>query len=118
MSSWMGTSVLMVARNLEKTICSLFVSTFVFRAPFNWSVLASRFSMLPNWAMSFCAVFSPTPGQPGMLSDASPIRPSMSMTCRVDWMSNFALTSSVPITSNPPVCLGRYMKTCSPTSWP
>ena len=42
----------------------------------------------------------------------------MSMTCRVDWMSNFALTSSVPITSKPPVCLGRYMKTCSPTSWP
>ena len=36
---------------------------------------------LPYWAMSFMAVFSPMPGTPGMLSDASPISASTSTTC-------------------------------------
>jgi len=84
MSSLIGTSTLMVARNLEKAIISRFASTLVLSAPFSRSVWASRFSMLPNSATSFCAVFSPTPGQPGMLSEESPISPSMSMTCSVD----------------------------------
>ena len=117
-SSWIGTSILIVARNLEKVISSLLVSTFVFKAPFSWSVCSSRFSILPNSAISFWAVFSPTPGQPGILSEASPISPSMSITCAGDWISNFAFTSSMPITSKPPVCLGRYMNTLFVTSWP
>ena len=115
--SSMGTSVLMVARNLEKVMSSLLVSTFVFKAPFNWSVLANNFSMLPNWAISFCAVFSPTPGQPGILSDESPIKPSISITCKGDSMSNLAFTCSMPITSNSlSPYLGRYIKTFSLTS--
>ena len=73
-------SILIVAKNLENSIIFRLVSTFVFNAPFNSSVWESRFSMLPYWAMSFCAVFSPTPGQPGMLSDESPISPNISMT--------------------------------------
>ena len=118
MSSLMGTSILIVARNLEKIIISRLFSTFVFNAPFSLSVCSRRFSILPNSLISFCAVFSPTPGHPGILSEASPINPSMSITCWVDWMSNLAFTCSIPITSNPPVCLGRYMNTFSDTNWP
>ena len=47
---------------LMSSTCS---STFFFIAPFSWSMLASKFSMLPNSLMSFTAVFSPTPGHPG-----------------------------------------------------
>ena len=53
MLSSIGTSVLMVAKNLEKAIISLLVSTFVFNAPFNSLEWERRFSMLPNWAISF-----------------------------------------------------------------
>lgn len=35
--------------------------------------------MLPYSAMSFWAVFGPMPGMPGMLSEASPMRPRRSM---------------------------------------
>jgi len=79
-SSSMGTSVFMVAKNLEKTISSLLASILVLTAPFNFSVFSKRFSILPNSEISFWAVFSPTPGQPGILSEASPIKPNMSIT--------------------------------------
>ena len=79
--SSIGVSVLIVARKRENLICSTLLSTLVFKAPLSLSVLASRFSMLPNSCRSFTAVFSPTPGQPGMLSLLSPIRPSRSITC-------------------------------------
>ena len=119
MSSWIGTSILIVARNFEKMIISRFVSTFVFNAPFNWSVCSRRFSMLPNSAINFWAVFSPTPGHPGILSEESPISPSISITCAGDWISNLAFTCSIPITSNSlSPYLGRYMNTWSVTSWP
>jgi hypothetical protein len=70
----------MVAKNLEKTISSLLASILVLTAPFNFSVFSKRFSILPNSEISFWAVFSPTPGQPGILSEASPIKPNMSIT--------------------------------------
>ena len=75
-----GTSILIVARKREKIICSLFSSILVLSAPFSSSVLCSNTSILPNSFSSFTAVFSPTPGQPGILSDASPIKPSKSIT--------------------------------------
>ena len=96
----MGTSILMVARNLEKVIISLLFSTLVRSAPFKSSTCSSKFSMLPYSAINFCAVFSPTPGHPGILSEASPMSPSISMTWEGDWMSNLAFTCSTPITSN------------------
>ncbi len=96
-----GTSVLIVTRNFENSICSLFSSTFFFNAPFSSSVRASRLSIDPNCVMSFTAVFSPTPGQPGTLSDVSPIRPSRSITCVVDSMPYFSHTSFSPIFSMP-----------------
>nr|WP_278778132.1 hypothetical protein [Bacteroides nordii] len=72
----MGTSVLIVARNLEKVINSRFVSTFVFRAPFSWSVCSKKIFDAYRIRQSTSGLsFSPTPGQPGMLSDASPISP-------------------------------------------
>ena len=36
--------------------------------------------MVPYCLMSVCAVFSPMPGTPGILSDASPMRPMISIT--------------------------------------
>ena len=46
---------------------------------FSSSTWAYAFSMVPNCASIFWAVFSPTPGSPGTLSDASPIRAFSSM---------------------------------------
>ena len=105
-----GTSILMVARNREKIICSLFSSILVFNAPLSSLVRSSKASMLPNSFRSFTAVFSPTPGQPGILSEVSPIKPNKSITCSWLCSSYLAFTSSGPITSKPPVCLGRYIK--------
>ena len=44
-------------------------------APFSFSALCSVFSSVPYFCKSFIAVFSPTPGIPGRLSELSPIRP-------------------------------------------
>jgi hypothetical protein len=74
-----GTSVMMVARSLESSAWSEWVSTSSFCRPLSLAELAMRFSIEPNSAMSFWAVFGPMPGMPGMLSEASPIRPSRSM---------------------------------------
>jgi len=49
--------------------------------------------------MSFTAVFSPTPGQPGKLSAESPIRASRSTTVCVVGMPYFSHTSRGPIVS-------------------
>ena len=117
-SSWMGTSVLMVTRNLENLICSMFSSTFFFIAPFSWSVFSSRLSIEPNWLISFTAVFSPTPGQPGTLSAVSPIRPRRSMTWSVLLMPYFSQTSVGPSFSMPAApCPGRRMNIPGRTSW-
>jgi len=113
-----GTSVLMVAKNLENSICERFSSTLVFKAPFNRSVFASRFSIPPKSAISLTAVFSPTPGQPGMLSELSPINPNMSITCSGDCMPYFVFISSGPKISKSPPNLGRYMKMCDDTNCP
>ena len=79
--SSMGTSVLIVARNFDILISSVAASTFNRILPFSWVVFESRPSTDPNALISFTAVFSPTPGQPGKLSTASPISASKSMTC-------------------------------------
>ena len=97
-----GASVTIVARNFENFICSALLSTFARRAPFIWSVLASRFSTEPNCAMSFSAVTSPTPGHPGMLSTLSPISASRSITWRGDLSLYRSHTSSTPRISNSP----------------
>ena len=69
-----------VARNFDMRMSSVCASTFVFSAPLSWSVWLMRFSTFPNCAMSFTAVFSPTPGQPGKLSALSPMSARRSMT--------------------------------------
>ena len=61
----MGTSVQMVARYFDILMSSTWVSIRSRNFPFSWSVCVSSSSMLPNWLMSFLAVTSPTPGQPG-----------------------------------------------------
>ena len=99
MLSEMFTSVLMVARNFENRIFSVFSSTFFFRAPVSRWVFCSSCSMEPNCFISFTAVFSPTPGHPGILSAVSPISPSRSITCEVLLISYFCFTSSTPISS-------------------
>ena len=102
-SRGVGASSIMVASFFERMPCSRKVSTFSFCFPFSLSVFARRPSRLPNSANSFAAVFSPIPGIPGMLSTASPIRPSRSITWLTFWMLNFAQTSASPsISALPP----------------
>ena len=113
-----GTSVFIVARNLENSICSLFSSTFFFIAPLSDSVLASRFSMLSYSVSSFTAVFSPTPGHPGMLSELSPMSPRRSITWSTRLSPHFSSTSFSPKVSKPPPNRGRNIYRRSPTSCP
>ena len=49
--------------------------SFFCRAPFSSAAWASAFSSVPYFSRSLRAVFSPTPGIPGKLSELSPIRP-------------------------------------------
>ena len=80
-STAQGASQMMVASRLDSSACSRLVSRVCFTRPVNSPAWASRLSSVPYWAMSFIAVFSPMPGTPGMLSDASPISASTSTTC-------------------------------------
>ena len=112
-----GTSVLIVARYFERIICSLFSSTFLLTAPFSLSVFSKRFSMLPNSCSNLSAVLGPTPGHPGMLSDASPINPNRSIICVGLVRLYFSITFlSSNISTSLPLCLGLYMKICSSVS--
>ena len=115
----MGASSEMVASCLEKRAscaCSLtMMRNFSF---FMSSACATICSMEPNWAISFLAVFSPTPRMPGMLSEASPQRPRRSITWRGSLTSNFSLTSSTPMrVSGLPMRPKRYILTVGVTSW-
>ena len=64
------------------------------------------------------AVFSPTPGTPGMLSAESPINPNKSMTWAGSSSPYRSRTSSGPHTvGGLPPRPGRYMRILSLTSW-
>ena len=91
-----GTSVQIVARYLENRICSLFSSTFFLSAPLSSSVRSTRLSTLSKSLISLIAVFSPTPGHPGMLSILSPIKARRSITCEVRWIPYRSHTSFSP----------------------
>ena len=68
--------------------------------------------------MNFFAVFSPTPGKPGMLSTESPIIPKKSITWIGFFTSNLFFTSSTPQISIPfPNLAGLYRKVESVTNW-
>ena len=54
--------------------------TFSPKAPFILSAFSKTFSSVSYSANNFAAVFSPTPGIPGILSTASPIKPKISIT--------------------------------------
>ena len=117
-ASCRGTSVLMVARNFEKRIFSAFSMSFRPMAPLMPGAASRRASMLLYSVRSLIAVFSPTPGQPGILSAASPISPSMSITCSVRSRPYLAHTSSGPRCSMPFAPFpGRHMVTPGRTSW-
>ena len=75
-----GTSVIIVANFFENIACSLLFSKFSFSLfPLISSIFCKTVSILPYVFISLKAVFSPTPGTPGILSDLSPIRPLTSI---------------------------------------
>ena len=82
-SKWksIGARRSIVARNLLSRACASLSSRRCFSAPFMEGAISSAFSSVPYWATSFVAVFSPTPGTPGMLSELSPISPFTSIIC-------------------------------------
>ena len=77
-----GTCVSIVANHLLIFACSTYNRIFSCNFPLSLSVFSKMASMLPNSWINFLAVFSPTPGTPGILSDASPHKPKISITCR------------------------------------
>ena len=94
-----GTSVRIVARNFDILISSMAPSTFSRILPFSLSVCEMSSSMEPNSLISFTAVFSPTPGQPGKLSAESPIKASKSITWAGVEMPYFSAISCSPMMS-------------------
>ena len=94
----MGTSLSIVANSFDILAISLLFSMFS-RALFFFicSVLFKMFSISPNCSNKDNAVFSPIPGTPGMLSEASPIKPFNSTTCSGVMLYcaiNFSLSNS------------------------
>ena len=112
-----GTSHKIRARCFDKIPCSLKLIKFSCNFPFKRSVFSNKFSKDSNSSNSFCAVFSPIPGIPGILSTASPIRPSMSMTWSTFFIFQRAQTSLGPKTSTPfPMKAGLYILIRSSTN--
>ena len=90
-----GQSVLIVASSLLKKAKSLFVrksSLALFGS--TCSRLSYAASIVGKAAKIFPAVFSPTPGTPGILSAVSPISPFISITCS-GVIPYFSITSAV-----------------------
>ncbi len=115
-----GTSRMMVASCFDISACSAFSRILLRMASF--SILPAcliRFSTVSYSSSSLRAVFSPTPGIPGILSDASPQSPSISITCEGRFTPNFSHTSFTPIiTAGSPGLPGLYCSTFSVTSCP
>ena len=113
-----GTSRSIVANFFERIPLSELFSIFSLNFPFISCVFCKRFSIEPYWFINFFAVFSPTPGSPGILSTESPIIPKKSMTCIGSLTSNFFWTSGIPHISIPlPILAGLYINMCSETNW-
>ena len=79
-SKSIGTSLIIVANDLDIRPCCWKRSTFSFCLPFSSWTFANKPSMEPYFATKAFAVFSPIPGTPGILSEASPHKPKISMT--------------------------------------
>ncbi len=121
-----------VASFFDNTASAAFSRSFSCSfAPGTLSIFASTFSTDPNSAISFVAVFSPTPGTPGMLSDVSPIRPFRSTTCSgvtpywaysASWsnsaISEIPLRVSITFVAGPISCSASRSPVTMMTSWP
>ncbi len=97
-----GTSVRIVAKIFAKRILSTLVSTFSRSLPLISAVRESISSTPPNCFISCVAVFGPTPGQPGKLSEESPIRARRSITCLAEERSYISQTAFSSSDSYPP----------------
>ena len=73
--------MIMVANFLLMIADALPARTFSPIEPVILSALSNTFSSVSYCFNNLAAVFSPTPGIPGILSDASPINPNISTTC-------------------------------------
>jgi len=114
-----GTSKIMVANCFDKIACCALSLIFSPSLPFTLSALSKTFSSVPYSCNNLAAVFSPTPGMPGILSAASPIKPKISITCEISLMSNFFKMPSIPTTSGGlPNTAGLYILIFSVTNWP
>ena len=91
-----STSQIIVANIFEILPCSAKLMTFSCCFPFNSWAWSIRFSTEPYFAINVFAVFSPIPGIPGILSEASPQSPKISITCSGRSTSNFSHTSFTP----------------------
>ncbi len=106
-----GTSKTMVASIFESLACSAFSSTLCLNfSLFISLVFSSIFSMEPNCSINFWAVFSPTPGTPGILSTASPQSPRMSINCSGSFIPYFWQKSALfIICAFSPIRAGLYI---------
>ena len=93
--------------------------TFSRILPLSFSALSIRFSTESNSAISLEAFFSPMPGIPGILSDASPQSPRMSITCSGRLIPYFSHTSLTPnIFAGSPPFAGLKINILSLTNCP
>ena len=83
--SAIGTSKLIVPNVFDINANSLLSTIFSLCFPFSpssfFSIASYNFSIEPNFFINVNAVFSPTPGTPGILSELSPCNPFTSISC-------------------------------------
>ena len=96
----------MVANCLDKYASSLPSISFSLSLPFISSTCSYTESMHLYVAINFCAVTSPTPGTPGMLSEASPCKALSSTTCQGSiWYVSSNDSSVIILMSEMPFCV-------------
>ena len=109
--------MLTVASSRESSAWARWVASTSRSLPGTRCRFSYRRSTLPNWPMSFAAVFSPTPGTPGILSMESPISARRSGICSgVTPIFTFTAASS-STTRSPPRPLVVKTRTRGLTSW-
>jgi len=114
-----GTSRQIVVSRLARRNLSPHSAIFSPCLPPIRAALSRMFSTVPHSRTSLQALFSPMPGTPGMLSDASPHRARMSRTSTGSSMPYFSRIASRPtisIAPSAPFCL--YIRQLFLTSWP
>ena len=105
--------------NANSLLFTIFSLCFPFKSSSPFSIFLYKFSIEPYLWINDKAVFSPTPGTPGILSEVSPCNPFTSINCcgSIPYFSMIFSLLYKSVSVFPPFVWGILIVTLSVASW-